>query len=289
MSVQTQIDRLAAAKAAIVAAIIAKGVSVPSSALLDALDAYITAIETGADVSGVTTAAGDVLAGKKFVDANGVLRDGTMPYKGAATYTPGTSNQTIAAGQYLAGAQTIAGDPNLVAANIVKGKSIFGVAGSLSAAVDGKGTMFGRKFEVGTFTPTSDTKKIENISHSLGVLPTGLIIWATAEPNTSNGIWSAFTWYFETTNWTGIAAQARYSSSSDRWADFVDWAKQYEEYPDDYDASDHTPSYAEDYSGTPLIRNATTSKFSIFEISASNGSGRFTSGVTYNYIVFGGV
>lgn len=50
--------------------------------------------------------------------------------KAAATFTPGTSNQTIASGTYLTGTQTISGDANLVAGNIVYGKSIFGVAGS---------------------------------------------------------------------------------------------------------------------------------------------------------------
>ena len=50
--------------------------------------------------------------------------------KGAATITPGTSNQTIASGTYLTGAQTISGDANLLAGNIVAGKTIFGVAGS---------------------------------------------------------------------------------------------------------------------------------------------------------------
>lgn len=52
--------------------------------------------------------------------------------KGAATITPSTTNQTIAAGQYLSGAQTIAGDANLVAANILSGKTIFGVSGALT-------------------------------------------------------------------------------------------------------------------------------------------------------------
>lgn len=50
--------------------------------------------------------------------------------KAAATFTPGTSAQTIASGTYLTGAQTISGDANLVAGNIVAGKTIFGVAGS---------------------------------------------------------------------------------------------------------------------------------------------------------------
>lgn len=50
--------------------------------------------------------------------------------KAAATITPGTTNKTIASGTYLTGTQTISGDANLVAGNIVAGKSIFGVAGS---------------------------------------------------------------------------------------------------------------------------------------------------------------
>ena len=54
--------------------------------------------------------------------------------KGATTYTPGTSDQTIASGTYLTGAQTISGDADLVAGNIKSGVTIFGVAGSLTAA-----------------------------------------------------------------------------------------------------------------------------------------------------------
>lgn len=50
--------------------------------------------------------------------------------KAAATITPGTSSQEIAAGTYLTGKQTVSGDANLVAGNIVAGKSIFGVSGS---------------------------------------------------------------------------------------------------------------------------------------------------------------
>lgn len=54
--------------------------------------------------------------------------------KSAATYTPGTSDQTIGANQYLSGAQTIKGDSNLVAGNIRSGVSIFGVTGTVVAA-----------------------------------------------------------------------------------------------------------------------------------------------------------
>ena len=61
---------------------------------------------------------------------NGTKVTGSMTEKAAASYTPGTADQSINANQYLTGAQTIKGDANLVASNIVAGKSIFGVAGS---------------------------------------------------------------------------------------------------------------------------------------------------------------
>lgn len=53
------------------------------------------------DVSGVTTVAGHVLAGDKFVDSKGVLTDGTMPDNGAISQTMDgltVTSVTIAAG-----------------------------------------------------------------------------------------------------------------------------------------------------------------------------------------------
>lgn len=55
--------------------------------------------------------------------------------KGATTYTPTTSDQTIAKDTYLTGVQTVKGDANLVASSIVAGVSIFGVAGSAQIPV----------------------------------------------------------------------------------------------------------------------------------------------------------
>lgn len=56
--------------------------------------------------------------------------------KAAATITPTTTAQTISAGQYLTGAQTVSGDANLVSANIAQGVSIFGVQGSHVGGLD---------------------------------------------------------------------------------------------------------------------------------------------------------
>lgn len=55
-----------------------------------------------------------------------------LTVQGAQTITPGTAVQTIAAGRYLTGAQTIQGDANLTAGNIKDGVSIFGVQGTYS-------------------------------------------------------------------------------------------------------------------------------------------------------------
>lgn len=85
-----------------------------------------------ASASGDGTALkGDVLAPKTIINEDGDEVTGTIPSKLAATYTPGTTDQTIAAGQYLSGIQTIKGDADLIAANILKGKDIFGVVGTM--------------------------------------------------------------------------------------------------------------------------------------------------------------
>jgi hypothetical protein len=55
----------------------------------------------------------------------------------AATYTPTTFNQTIAAGTYCSGVQTIKGDANLKAENIAEGISIFGITGTHSGGGSG--------------------------------------------------------------------------------------------------------------------------------------------------------
>ena len=53
-----------------------------------------------------------------------------LPTQAAQTITPTTTDQTIASGKYLTGAQTIKGDANLIPANIADGVTIFGVVGT---------------------------------------------------------------------------------------------------------------------------------------------------------------
>lgn len=54
----------------------------------------------------------------------------TVRYIDARTLTPSTENIIISSGSYIAGDQTILGDPDLIASNIVYGANIFGVDGT---------------------------------------------------------------------------------------------------------------------------------------------------------------
>ena len=54
----------------------------------------------------------------------------------ATTYTPTTTDQTISSGKYTTGTQTIKGDANLIASNIVDGVIIFGVEGTAQIGVN---------------------------------------------------------------------------------------------------------------------------------------------------------
>jgi hypothetical protein len=87
----------------------------------------------GIDTSDATADAGKILYPyTAYKDGEKVT--GSIPSLAAQSITPGTADQIIASGQYLAGAQTIKGDANLIAGNIVSGKTIFGVAGSAAVA-----------------------------------------------------------------------------------------------------------------------------------------------------------
>lgn len=94
---------------------------------------------------------------------------GSIPSKAAATYTPGRSDQTITAGQYLSGVQTIKGDSNLQAANIISGKTIFGVTGN--ATVESHRIESNKSVTIsntsGSITPTSGNNAMAAVSYSV--------------------------------------------------------------------------------------------------------------------------
>ena len=97
-------------------------------------DGLITASVSGSQSITPQVSAGYVAAGTAGqVSVSGSDTE-QLTTQAAQPITPGTSNQSIAAGTYLTGAQTVLGDANLLAGNIKSGVSIFGGAGSLTSA-----------------------------------------------------------------------------------------------------------------------------------------------------------
>lgn len=85
----------------------------------------ITCASAGTDTSDATITSGAQILYPYTGYANGLRYEGSIQSKSAQTYIPTTTNQTIAAQQYLSGAQTILGDANLIASNIKKDVVLF--------------------------------------------------------------------------------------------------------------------------------------------------------------------
>ena len=85
------------------------------------------------DASECDAAAGNVLSGKKFVGASG-QDTGSMANNGATGGTISTKNgtYTIPTGYTSGGTVSLGGVTDCVSGNILSGKSILGVSGSLS-------------------------------------------------------------------------------------------------------------------------------------------------------------
>ena len=90
------------------------------------------------DTSSGTATAGSLLSGATAWVA-GAEVTGTMANVGAQNITPGTTPRTISQG-YHSGTGTVAGDANLVTANIKSGVSIFGVSGDANVVNTSSGT-----------------------------------------------------------------------------------------------------------------------------------------------------
>jgi len=85
------------------------------------------------DTAGATAAAGDILTGKTAYGASGAI-PGSMPNNGATGGTIGTVNGTysIPSGYTSGGTVSLTNVGDCTSANILSGKSILGVPGSLS-------------------------------------------------------------------------------------------------------------------------------------------------------------
>ncbi|MDH6674671.1 hypothetical protein M2277_005368 [Paenibacillus sp. LBL] len=169
-------------KAEVVAALVAIGVSASTSETWAQLIPKITAVIRA---TGNATVA-DVIAGKTFSNATANGLTGNIPDRGTGgTVTPNTADQTKAAGRYTS-AITIKGEPNLIAGNLPKDKTFFGITGllermttaekqAIANAITGKGVaasandtntvlaqkigqiITGKRFVQGTVTPINSS------------------------------------------------------------------------------------------------------------------------------------
>ena len=115
-------------KQELVATLVAKGLEATSTSTFEEL---VGKVETDLVKPVGNAVASNVLTGKTFINNTGSTITGTMTNNGSKTITPSKSNQTLGAGYYSG--ITINGDADLVAANILSGKNIFGVAGTAKA------------------------------------------------------------------------------------------------------------------------------------------------------------
>lgn len=155
---------------------------------------------------------GDIISGKEAIDGTGAKVTGTMPAvaaatptisvspdglitataqqaegyveaatetaaqqletQGAQTIVPGTADQTVPAGKFLTGAQTIQGDAGLLPENIKKGVSLFGVDGSYEP---------GLPADVRTIALEVDPPE-SGVATGGGMASDGMVITVSAEP-----------------------------------------------------------------------------------------------------------
>lgn len=119
----------------------------------DAEDAYpLKGVQDNKYYIRISGSDADVTASKMLSGIVGYTNNGkvtgSIQSQDAQTITPGTTDKTIASGKYLSGTQTIVGDSNLLAENIKKDISIFGVTGTYESS----GSSGGANVAQGTIT-----------------------------------------------------------------------------------------------------------------------------------------
>ncbi|MFB4325999.1 tail fiber protein [Priestia sp. BR_2] len=158
-------------KAEVVAALVAIGVSASTSETWAQLIPKITAVIRATGNATVD----DVIAGKTFSNANANGLIGNIPDRGAGgIVTPNTADQTKAAGRYTS-AITIKGEPNLIAGNLPKDKTFFGITGLLERMTTAEKQAIANAITgKGVAASASDTNTV--LAQKIGQIFTGLKI-----------------------------------------------------------------------------------------------------------------
>ena len=176
--------KLTAIKDSSNAAVTAKGGTAADD--LSGLPAAIESITSGGGALPVLTnpaAAGDVIAGKEYIDGNGAKKAGTLVVCDSIEAVEclgiagtGVSVDIESSADGSASMLTLR-EPNLLPENIVAGSSIFGILGTAKKL----------RVETGTFTLAEDTQA-PVVIHNLGVIPDLVIVEAADHDNTAYSI-----------------------------------------------------------------------------------------------------
>ena len=150
-------EKLEAIKDSSNAAVTAKGGTAADD--LSGLPAAIASIPSGGELPELTdpATAGDVIAGKEYIDGNGEKKSGTLVvcdtvYEVETLPYPGTGLTVDLESTVDGSSKTLTlPEPNLAAENIVVGSSIFGVPGTAKKL----------RVETGTITPAEDITAID--------------------------------------------------------------------------------------------------------------------------------
>lgn len=133
---------------------------------------------------GGNTIASHVLAGDTCTVDSGPIT-GTMPNKvGSATIiTPSTTDQAILQGYYggVVGDGKVSGDANLIASNILSGKSIFGITGNVTPKQYATGTVTSSSTTVAAYNSNNGSSNYYYVSVSgLTFTPTLILLMGTS-------------------------------------------------------------------------------------------------------------
>ena len=117
-----------------------------------------TMVNNGA-VSATLAANGTYTIPAGYHNGSGTVTQ-SLTTKAATTITPGTTDQSVAAGTYLSGALTVSGDADLTAANVKYNVGIFGVTGTYTS----DGTLAANKMLSGVIGYSKGTKYTGSIA-----------------------------------------------------------------------------------------------------------------------------
>ncbi len=137
------------------------------------IPAKIDAIETGADVSGVTAADGDVLSPKVFVDSSGESKTGTIITKSASDLTTSGASVVIPAGYYPDEvSKSVATATQATPSISVSSSGVITASATQSAGYVSSGTKSATK-QLSTKSATTYTPSTSNQTISSGYYLTG--------------------------------------------------------------------------------------------------------------------